>query len=199
MLLGDNGDTFINKAQNTTMKSIKKFLSRLRGEQDISKLVKRGLKIGRNCQLSSCLIDPSHCFHITIGDNVVFGPHVHILAHDTSTKAHLGYTRVANVSIGNNVFIGARSIVLPGVHIGDNVIIGAGSVVTHDIPASCVALGVPAKVVKGLDDYLSIKRAEMKGENTFDESFTLRNPSFGPGHRKRLVEACDKYGQIYIE
>lgn len=174
-------------------------LSRLRGEQNIDKLIRRGLTIGKNCKLGSCIIDPSHCFHITIGDNVTFGPRVHVLAHDASTHVFLGYTRVANVSIGSNVFIGAYSIVMPGVTIGDNVVIGAGSIVTRDIPANSVAIGSPAKVVKSLDEYLDNKRAEMNDDNTFDDSFTLRNPQFGDEQRQTLVDGCRKHGKIYVK
>lgn len=181
------------------MKTLRKMLSRLRGEQNIDKLIRRGLTIGKNCKLGCCTIDPSHCFHITMGDNVIFGPRVHILAHDASTHVFLGYTRVANVSIGSNVFIGAYSIVMPGVTIGDNVVIGAGSIVTRDIPANSVAIGSPAKVVKSLDEYLDSKRAEMNDDNTFDDSFTLRNPQFGDEQRQALVDGCIKHGIIYVK
>lgn len=181
------------------MKIVRKMLSKLRGEQDINKLIKKGLKIGKNCQLGNCTIDPSHCFHITIGDNVTFGPRVHVLAHDASTKLFLNYTRVANVSIGNNVFVGAYSIILPGVHIGDNVVVGAGSIVTHSIPSNSVALGTPARVVKSLEKYLDSKKIEMISQNIFGEDYTVRNPDFNMEHRKKLIEACEKYGQIYVE
>lgn len=181
------------------MKILHRMLSRLRGEQNIDKLIKRGLTIGKNCKLGSCTIDPSHCFHITIGDNVTFGPRVHILAHDASTKVFLGYTRVANVKIGNNVFIGAYSIILPGVTVGDNVIIGAGSIVTHDIPTNSVAVGSPARVVKPLEEYLDNKRVEMISDTLFDEEYTLRNPSFGSKEREKLLGATQKHKFIYIE
>lgn len=181
------------------MKMIRRLLSKLRGEQDLEKLIKRGLKVGKNCKLGGGVIDPSHCFHITIGDNVTFGPRVHVLAHDASTKVFLNHTRVANVHIGNNVFIGAYSIVMPGVTIGDNVVVGAGSVVTHDIPSGSVALGVPARVVKPLEAFLEIKKGEMSDQNVFGEEFTLRNPDFNLEQRERLVECCDRFGQIYVE
>lgn len=174
-------------------------LSKLRGEQDINKLIKRGLKMGKNCQLGNCTIDPSHCFHITIGDNVTFGPRVHVLAHDASTKLFLNYTRVANVSIGSNVFIGAYSIILPGVNVGDNVIVGAGSIVTHDIPSNSVALGSPAKVVKQLSDFLDAKRKEMSEGNKFSDEFTVRNAQFSSIHRDKLIEVCEDYGCVYVE
>lgn len=181
------------------MRLLKKVLARLRGEQNINKLVRRGLTIGKGCKLGSCIIDPSHCFHITIGDNVTFGPRVHILAHDASTKVFFDYTRVANVIIGSNVFIGAYSIVLPGVNIGDNVVIGAGSIVTHDIPSDSVAVGAPARVVKPLSEFIKNKRAEMTTGNTFEEEYTFRNPDFNASHRQELVNTCREKGQIYVK
>ena len=181
------------------MKKLKKILARLRGEQDIDKLVRRGLKMGNNCKLGNCTIDPSHCFHITIGNNVTFGPRVHVLAHDASTKVFLGYTRVANVKIGSNVFIGAHSIVLPGVTIGDNVIIGAGSIVSRNIPSDSVALGSPAKVVKQLSDFLDSKRKEMSDCNVFGEEYTFRNTGFSSIHRDKLTKSCEDNGCIYVE
>ncbi len=181
------------------MKILKKTLARLRGEQDINKLVSRGLKIGKNCHLGNCTIDPSHCFHITIGDNVTFGPRVHVLAHDASTKVFLGYTRVANVTIGSNVFVGAHSIVLPGVTLGDNVIIGAGSIVTRDIPSNSVAVGAPAKVVKQLSDFLDSKRKEMSDSNMYGEEYTFRNAGFSSIHRDRLIKSCEDNRCIYVE
>ena len=135
---------------------LKKILSRIRGEQSIEKLEKRGLVVGKDFKcMGEVIIDPSHCWHITIGNNVTLAPRVHILAHDTSTKVFLDYTRVSNVTIGDNVFVGAGTIVLPGVSIGNNVVIGAGSVVSRDIPDNCVAVGNHARVVKSLDEYLN--------------------------------------------
>ena len=59
-------------------------------------------------------------------------------------------TRALPITIGNCVWIGGGSIVLPGVSIGDNSVIGAGSVVTHSIPANCVAVGNPCRVIREL-------------------------------------------------
>lgn len=77
----------------------------------------RGVTIGKNFDGPDSAID--YCFGhlVTIGDNVTISGTT-ILAHDGSTKKFLGYSKVAPVTIGNNVFIGYGCIVLPGVTIG---------------------------------------------------------------------------------
>ncbi len=136
-------------------------------------LIGRGLKVGRNfsCDVRGVIIDPTHCWHIEIGDNVTLAPRVHVLAHDASTYAFFGATRIGKVKIGNNVFIGASSTILPGVFIGDNVIIGAGSVVTKDLPSNSVVAGNPAQVLCSLSDFLAGYRAEMLSVPLFDDSY----------------------------
>ena len=174
---------------------VRKILEYLRGEpQHLEKLLKRGLKIGKNFKrMGGVTIDPSHCYHITIGDNVILAPHVHILAHDSSFGLYTGKTRAANVKIGDEVFVGAGSIILPGVHIGNRVIIGAGSVVTKDIPDNSVAVGNPAKVICGIDDYLAKEKARMCAENTF-VGLDYDNPV----DREKAITAADKYGEIFV-
>ncbi len=135
-----------------------------------------GFKHGERCAfMGEVIIDPGHCWLIEVGNDVTFAPRVHVLAHDASTKRELGYTRISEVIIGNNVFIGANSVILPGVHIGDNVIIGAGSIVTNDIPSDSVAAGNPCKVISTYTDYMTRKKNEMTAENTFDESYQIGN------------------------
>ena len=70
---------------------------------------------------------------------------VKILTHDASTNKGRFATKIGQVKIGNNVFIGAGAIILCGVSIGDNVIVGAGSVVTNNIPSNLVVGGNPAR------------------------------------------------------
>ena len=177
-----------------------RIIERIRGEQNLAKLVKRGLVVGANfTRMSGVIIDPSHCWHISIGDNVVLAPRVHILAHDASTRLFLSHTRVENTKIGNNVFVGAGSIVLPGVSIGNNVVIGAGSIVTHDIPDDSVAVGNPAHVIKSLGRFIEDNKKVISSDNVFDDKYTLRNPGFGPSERKELLDACEKHGVIYVE
>lgn len=177
------------------MKIVRKILEYLRGEpQHLEKLIKRGLKVGKNFhRMGGVIIDASHCYHITIGDNVTLAPRVHVLAHDTSTYVFFGKTRAANVSIGNNVFVGASTIILPGVHIGNRVIIGAGSIVTKDIPDNSVAAGNPAKVICPIDEYLERENAKMCAENTF-VGLDYDNPT----DRDNAIAAADKYGEIFV-
>ena len=113
---------------------VDKIKAKVRGSLDLDQLKQNGFKYGENFDTQyGVIIDPGHCWLIEIGNNVTLAPRVHILAHDASMKKFLGYTKIAPVKIGNNVFIGAGSIILPGVTIGDNVIVGAGSVVTKDL------------------------------------------------------------------
>jgi len=119
------------------------------------------IHIGNNCEINmNCVF--LDCNKITIGDNCGIGPNVQIYAvtHPVDPEerlnkditTHLGAwkTMSAPVTLGNNVWIGGGSVILPGVTIGDNTTIGAGSVVTQSIPANCLAVGNPCKVIRQL-------------------------------------------------
>ena len=116
------------------------------------------IHIGSNVEINmNCVF--LDCNKITIGDNVGIGPGVHIYAvtHPVNPSERLGdksnfwKSLTAPVTLGNNVWVGGGSIILPGVTIGDNTTIGAGSVVTRSIPANCLAAGNPCKVIRKLD------------------------------------------------
>jgi maltose O-acetyltransferase len=88
-----------------------------------------------------------------ICDNVLLGPGVHIYTatHPVDVAARrTGVEGSATVTVGSDVWIGGRSVILPGVTIGDGCTIGAGSIVTKDIPSYCVAVGNPARVIREL-------------------------------------------------
>lgn len=154
----------------------KKIILKLRGEVSTSQLIKSGLVVGYNFnRLYGCKIDSTHCWLISIGDNVTLAPGVHILAHDASTRKDLGYTKIGLVTIGSDVFIGAGSIILPGVTIGDNVIIGAGSVVTKNIPANSVVAGNPASFICTASEYIAKNSSLLKKRPQFDKSWTVEN------------------------
>lgn len=154
---------------------IKRLVFRLRADYTTEDLIKMGLVVGSNfLRMHGVILDPSHVWHIHIGDNVVLAPRVHILAHDASLYHHLGYTRIGNVNIGNNVFVGAETVILPNVSIGDNSIIGANSTVTRDIPSNVVAAGSPAKVICSLDEYIERNKKLMENRPCYSDDYTLR-------------------------
>lgn len=179
------------------MNYFKEIIYRLRGEYTTEKLISMGLKVGKNFnRLNSVILDPSHCWLIEIGDNVTMAPRVHVLCHDASTKQFLNYTKIGRVTIGNNVFIGAESVILPGVTIGNNVIVGANSTVTHDIPGNTVVAGTPAKLICTLDDYLNKEKERMKSAPCYGEDYTLRKDVSMEKRMNQKEELKGKIGYI---
>lgn len=92
---------------------------------------------------------------IKIGDNAFFGPNVAIYTaghpiHPESRNS--GYEYGISITIGDNVWIGGNCVIVPGVKIGNNVVIGAGSVVTKDIPDNVCAAGNPCRVIRKITD-----------------------------------------------
>lgn len=109
-------------------------------------VVGKGFYANFNC----VILDPAE---VRIGDNVFLGPGVHIYTayHPLlPAERNSGYELAKPVTIGNNVWLGGGVIILPGVTIGDNATIGAGSVVTKAIPANCLAVGNPCRVLREL-------------------------------------------------
>ncbi|MFB3164792.1 acyltransferase [Neobacillus sp. 179-J 1A1 HS] len=138
-----------------------------RGEKSTEELIKRGLRVGENFHRQEGVkIDYGFAYLITIGNHVTLGPGTVILAHDASTKMLFGKTKIGCVEIGDNVFIGANSLILPNVNIGNNVIVGAGSIVTHDLKDDGIYVGNPARFVGKIEDYIS-KYDEIRKSNTF--------------------------------
>lgn len=155
----------------------------------ISELLKGFLgKTGENV----CILPPFHCdygSHIEVGENffanynltvldvgkVVFGKNVQIAPNvSIYTAGHpvhpdsrnSGYEYGIPITIGDNVWIGGSSVILPGVTIGDNAVIGAGSVVTKDIPANAIAAGNPCRVLRTITEE---DRIYYFRKNKFDE------------------------------
>lgn len=179
------------------MNYIKELIYRLRGEFTTEKLISMGMKVGCNfSRLGGVILDPSHCWLIEIGDNVTLAPRVHILCHDASTKVFLGYTKIGRVTIGDNVFIGAESVILPGVTIGSNVIIGANSTVTYDVPDNTVVAGSPARVLCSLEEYLQKERSRMETAPRYGEEYTLRRDVTMEMRMAQKAELDGKIGYI---
>ncbi len=91
---------------------------------------------------------------LKIGNNVSIGPRCILLTsanpNYSALKAYLT-PKPAKIVIGDNAWLGAGCIIMPGVTIGKCAVVGAGAVVTHDVPDFCVVAGVPAKVIKKIE------------------------------------------------
>lgn len=171
---------------------LKSILYRVRGDYTTEELIRRGMKVGKNFKrLHGVILDPAHCFLISIGDNVTMAPNVHILAHDASTCYGLGYAKIGRVNIGNNVFIGASSIVLPNITIGDNVVIGAGSIVTKDLPSDGVYAGNPAKKVMSYTEYIEKYKEILENSPVYGEEYTFRSKYFSDKQRDEMFSSLE--------
>ena len=95
------------------------------------------------------------CGQVKIGNQVLIGPNVGIYDANHALDAEErmdGALLPGKVTIGNRVWIGGGTIILPNVTIGDDTVIGAGSIVTHDIPSGVVAVGNPCHVLREITD-----------------------------------------------
>lgn len=179
------------------MGMMKNVIYRLRGFYTVERLIEEGLVVGKefNPQFPFFL-DPSHCWLITIGDYVTFGPGVRVFAHDASTCRYLGYAKIGRVEIGNNVFVGSGSTILPGISIGDNSIIAAGSVVTDSVKSNSVYGGNPARFICSIDRFIERNSERLKCRPVYDETYTTRNGINAEKKRQQQQELLDGIGFV---
>lgn len=143
---------------------------------------KKGMQIGVNCEINKSINIITEPYLIKIGDNVRITSDVKFITHDGGLYVPRHMETIKSrypdieksdkfgpIIIGNNVHIGVGAIIMPGVTIGSNVIIGAGSVVTKDILDNSVAVGVPAKTIKTIEEYV---------ENNLDRIVYTKNMTF---------------------
>ena len=143
-----------------------------------------GVKIGEHCSIASNVQFGSEPYMITIGDHVRLTENVRLVTHDGGLwvvrelkEEYKNADIFKPIVIGNNVHVGVNSIIMPGVTIGNNVIIGCGAVVTKDIPDNSVAVGVPAKVIETVDEYI---------EKNNDKYIYTKNLSFE--EKRKILE-----------
>lgn len=141
-------DRFVMYFANFFYKKFWRVLRRLEhGKLVDGKQIRLGYNsgLGKNCEING---------PVEIGDNLMMGPDVIIYTenHEFSRKDipmnQQGGSGVKKVKIGNDVWIGARVIILPGVKIGDGAIVGAGSVVTKSVPSYAIVAGNPARLIR---------------------------------------------------
>lgn len=153
----------------------------------------KGVKVGSNCRIYTTSFG-SEPWMITIGNKVTVTSGVVLLTHDGSAwlmndekgRRYL-YKRVI---IGNNVFIGINSIVMPGVKIEDNVIIAAGSVVTKSVPSGVIIAGNPARII---GDYEQYKK------NVIENYVSDRDLDYNLDYQSRIEKVIDNSFKKYLE
>ena len=137
-----------------------KILLKIASNEKRSEIFRRyyGVKIGKNAVYTGIPNWGSEPYLIELGNDVRITTKVRFYTHDGGVgifrKEYPGLNVFGKIKIGNNVFIGSHSTFLPGVTVGSNVVIATSSVITKDIPDNVVVAGIPAKVIKSLDEYL---------------------------------------------
>ena len=135
---------------------------------NVKYFIDNGGKIGVGCKIYPSVHFGSEPYLIEIGDNVRITDWVKFLNHDggiwTLRKNYEDMEhayKYGKIKIGDNTHIGWNTIIMPGVKIGKNCVIGCGAIVTHDIPDNSIAVGMPAKVIKTLDEYYEKNKNEV--------------------------------------
>lgn len=153
----------------------------------------KGVKIGDNCRIYTRNFG-SEPWMISIGDKVTITSGVVVLTHDGSTwlmndekgRRYL-YRRV---EIGNNVFIGVNSIIMPGVRIEDNVIVAAGSIVTKSVPSGVIIAGNPAKIIGNYEAYQ---------KEVLENYISDKNMDYTLDYQKRIEKVIDNSFKKYLK
>ncbi|MBU2996741.1 acyltransferase [Cellulophaga baltica] len=152
----------------------------------------KGVKVGDNCRILITSFG-SEPWLISMGDKVTITSGVKLLTHDGSTwlfndekgRRYL-YRRV---KIGNNVFIGSNSIIMPGVVIDNNVIVAAGSVVTKSVPTNSIVAGNPAKIIGNYSSY---------GEKILETYISDSDLNKSKNYKERILDVLDNESKPYL-
>lgn len=153
---------------------------------------KIGVEVGNNCRIYTRYFG-SEPFLISIGNNVTVTANVSFITHDGSLilfeddkGRRYKYQRI---SIGDNVFVGVNSIIMPGVKIQNNVIVAAGSVVTKSIPEGVIVAGVPARII---GDYNEFKN------KCLGKCISKRDIDFKEPYKERILKIIDEGYKPYL-
>jgi maltose O-acetyltransferase len=171
----------------------------VRGDLTVERLRAAGVRAGARVAVErGAWVDLEWGYLIELGDRVVLAPGAMVLAHDASMQHWTGHTRIAPVSVGDRVFVGARAVVLPGVTIGSDVVIAAGSVVTHDIAPECVVGGVPARRLCSLDEFRARYDEARAAGATVSTEDRVRAARGDAGARQRVNDVVRPSGEAWV-
>ncbi|WP_279380996.1 acyltransferase [Microbacterium sp. C448] len=148
----------------------------------------QGVSVGSGCRILSNIVT-SEPWLVSVGHRTTISTGVLLITHDGAGwlyRDERGRRHYVNrISIGSEVFIGAQSVILPGVRIGDRVVVGAGSVVTRSVPEGHVVAGNPARVIMSYDDLMTKiaswpADAERQGASRREQIDSLLQGDFRP-------------------
>lgn len=163
----------------------------------LKKWKKEGLIVGNNVSIQRDVhIDGSFPWLVKIGNNVTLAPEVLVLTHDGSTKKILNFSKVGLVTIEDNVFVGAKTTILPNTFIGKNTIIGANSVVCGKIPENVVIAGNPAKVIMTLEEFKMKHQEKLKCNPKYNVEYTKKGHVTKEKKEKMKKSLIEKSGYI---
>ena len=152
-----------------------------------------GVKVGSDCRIYTHLFG-SEPWMVSIGNKVTITAGVHFITHDGSTWLFSDEKgrryKFSPIEIGNNVFIGVNSIILPGVKIDNNVVIAAGSVVTKSVPSGVVIGGNPAKIIGDYDSY----KNKVLENYVSDQDMDFTKP-----YKERIDKVIDHTFKAYLK
>lgn len=157
-----------------------------------------GIRIGRRVWIGDpTRFDWSHGRHITICDGATLAPGVRILCHDASCVRRMGGTWVAPVTVGAGAFIGAESVLMPGVTVGEGAIVAAGAVVTRNVAPGEIVAGIPARPIGSVAELDARRREQMKSVLQFPSSEYERD-DLSAEKDQELRNAIDKDGGYFL-
>lgn len=136
-------------------------LGQVRADLLLRRAIADGLVIGKDVRIAGFQRFSSEPYLISVGNHVAISGEVELVTHDGGTwvfrdePEYQGLQRFGRIDIEDNCFIGAGSILLPGIRVGPNSVVGAASVVTKSVPPNTVVAGVPAKHICNLEEYIA--------------------------------------------
>jgi acetyltransferase-like isoleucine patch superfamily enzyme len=150
-----------------------RLLARLRDPVAASRAL--GVRVGEGCRILSMNVSSEYELvsignRVTVSSDVLFITHdgAGWLVHDEEGRRHYSY---APISIGDDVFVGARAVLMPGVRIGDRCVVAAGAVVVKSVPPGTIVGGNPARVIGTFDAFEAKVRDTWPVQRTFSDRF----------------------------
>ncbi|TPH18954.1 acyltransferase [Litorilituus lipolyticus] len=167
-----------------------KLLIKCHRAQSLKNAIQQGMKVGQKTKFVGTQVFGSEPYLISIGSNCLLTDNIAFNTHDGGIQVPLisegsdlptiysRYSLVGRVELGDNVFVGTRTIFLPNTKVGSNVVIAAGSVVKGDIPSNIVIGGVPAREICTIEDYY---------EKHINNLLIINNTNLSLDSKKKLV------------